>query len=165
VTREAKTPWWKGERGEWYVIVQVALMLLVLVGPRTLPAGPDWSLPFPRQRPIVGAVLLAAGGVFFVAALRRLGRALTLLPYPRDDAQLVRSGPFALVRHPIYCGGLVAATGIALMVTGWLTPLCVVALFVLLDIKSRREERWLVEKFPEYRDYQRRVRKLVPFLY
>ncbi len=41
----------------------------------------------------------------------------------------------------------------------------VAALFVLLDVKSRREERWLVEKFPEYPAYQRRVRKLIPFVY
>jgi protein-S-isoprenylcysteine O-methyltransferase Ste14 len=51
------------------------------------------------------------------------------------------------------------------MVTGWLTIVYAAALFVLFDVKSRREERWLVQKFPEYRDYQRRVRKLVPFVY
>jgi protein-S-isoprenylcysteine O-methyltransferase Ste14 len=38
-------------------------------------------------------------------------------------------------------------------------------LFLLFDAKARREERWLVEKFPSYAGYQRRVRKLVPFLY
>jgi protein-S-isoprenylcysteine O-methyltransferase Ste14 len=36
---------------------------------------------------------------------------------------------------------------------------------VLLEVKSRREERWLREKFPEYAAYQRRVRRLIPFLY
>ena len=49
--------------------------------------------------------------------------------------------------------------------SGWLTFVYVAALFVLLDVKSRREERWLVEKFPEYPAYQRRVRKLIPFVY
>jgi protein-S-isoprenylcysteine O-methyltransferase Ste14 len=51
------------------------------------------------------------------------------------------------------------------MVSGWLTLLYVAALFALLDIKSRHEERWLAQKFPEYAAYQRRVRKLIPFLY
>ena len=57
------------------------------------------------------------------------------------------------------------ALGWALYVQGWLTLGYVVALFVFLDAKSRREERWLAERFPAYADYQQRVRKLIPFLY
>ncbi|RPI93163.1 MAG: isoprenylcysteine carboxylmethyltransferase family protein, partial [Chloroflexi bacterium] len=38
-------------------------------------------------------------------------------------------------------------------------------LFVFFDIKTRREERWLARKFPEYAGYQQRVRKLIPFIY
>ena len=38
-------------------------------------------------------------------------------------------------------------------------------LFLLFDAKARREEAWLVEKFPSYAEYRRRVRKLVPFVY
>ena len=48
---------------------------------------------------------------------------------------------------------------------GWLTLGYVFAHFVLLDVKSRREEKWLAEKFPTYAAYARRVRNLVPFLY
>jgi protein-S-isoprenylcysteine O-methyltransferase Ste14 len=147
------------------VIVQVVLMLLVLAGPRTLAGVGQWTLPFAPQRHVTGAILFVAGGAFFLAGLFRLGSALTPLPYPKDGAPLVQTGPFALVRHPIYSGGLIGAIGIALIVSGWLTFLYVAALFVLLDVKSRQEERWLAQKFPEYRDYQRRVRKLIPFLY
>jgi len=165
MTRGRESSWWKGERGEWYVIVQVVLMLLIIAGPRTLPAGPDWSLPFAPERQALGAILVVAGGAFFLAGLFRLGSALTPLPYPKEGASLVQTGPFLLVRHPLYSGGLIASFGVALMVSGWLTYLYVAALFVLLDIKSRQEERWLTRKFPKYRDYQRRVRKLVPFVY
>jgi protein-S-isoprenylcysteine O-methyltransferase Ste14 len=165
MTPEISAPWWKGARGQWYVIVQAILMLMVLVGPRTVPGGPVWSLPFAPQRQAIGAILVVGGGAFFLAALLRLGSALTPLPYPKEGASLVQTGPFSLVRHPIYCGGLTASFGIALMVSGWLTFVYLAALFVLLDIKSRREERWLSQKFPDYAAYQRRVRKLIPFLY
>jgi protein-S-isoprenylcysteine O-methyltransferase Ste14 len=165
MTPDKAPSWWKGERGEWFVIVQIALMVLVVLGPRSLPGGADWSLPYVRERQVVGAMLVVAGGAFALAALFRLGSALTPLPFPKDGAALVQSGPFSLVRHPIYSGGLFASLGIALIVSGWLTFVYVAALLVLLDIKSRREERWLLEKFPEYRQYQRRVRKLVPFVY
>ncbi len=159
------SPWWRGARGEWYVCVQVVLMLLVLLGPRTFGASTDWSLPFVPQRQIAGALLILAGGTLFLSGILRLGRALTPLPYPKENAPLVQSGPYALVRHPMYSGGLAASLGIALAVTGWLTFVYAAALFVLADVKSRKEERWLVEKFPEYPAYQRRVRRLIPFVY
>jgi protein-S-isoprenylcysteine O-methyltransferase Ste14 len=57
------------------------------------------------------------------------------------------------------------AFGWALWLQGWLTCAYAALLFLLFDAKARLEERWLVEKFPSYADYQRRVRKLVPFVY
>jgi protein-S-isoprenylcysteine O-methyltransferase Ste14 len=110
-------------------------------------------------------VLVLGGGAFFLWSLYRLGSALTPMPYPKADASLVVTGPFAWVRHPIYSGALVGSIGIAMLVSGWLTWIYVVMLFVLFDVKSRQEERWLREKYPDYEAYQRRVRRLVPFLY
>jgi protein-S-isoprenylcysteine O-methyltransferase Ste14 len=160
-----RTPWWKGGRGEWLVVGQVVLMALVFFGPRTVPGQPDWVFPYPQACQAVGGVLMVVGGALFVAGLVRLGPGLTPLPYPKDGAELVQTGPFAVVRHPIYAGGLVLAFGWALYVQGWLTLAYVAALFVFLDMKSRREEVWLSEKFPTYAAYRRRVRKLIPFLY
>jgi protein-S-isoprenylcysteine O-methyltransferase Ste14 len=105
------------------------------------------------------------GGSLLLAGLLWLGKSLTPLPYPKDDSTLVETGPYSIVRHPIYSGGILLAFGWAIAVQGWLTLVYAAVLLVFLDIKSRREERWLVGKFPAYRDYQRRVRKLVPFVY
>jgi protein-S-isoprenylcysteine O-methyltransferase Ste14 len=157
--------WWKGARGEWLVAAQFVLALLVLLGPRTLGGFGAWTLPYVRERQMAGAALVLVGTVMFLSGIARLGPALTPLPYPKADVPLVQTGPFALVRHPIYSGVLAALFGIALATTGWLTFVYAAAAFVLLDVKSRREERWLVEKFPEYPAYQRRVRKLIPFIY
>jgi protein-S-isoprenylcysteine O-methyltransferase Ste14 len=158
-------PWWKGTRGEWLVVVQVVLMGLVFFGPRTVAGRPAGPFPFPRACPIVGGGMMVAGGVLFLAGLVWLGRGLTPLPYPKAGAGLVQAGPFALVRHPIYSGGLVLALGWAILVQGWLTLGYVIVLFLFLDVKSRREERWLAERFPAYATYQQNVRKLIPFVY
>ena len=158
-------PWWKGTRGEWLVVAQVVLIGLVFLGPRSVAGYPAWPFPFADACPVVGGVLMVLGGGLLVAGLVRLGRGLTPLPYPKDGAELVQTGPFALVRHPMYGGGLVMALGWALYVRGWLTLGYVLALFVFLDAKSRREERWLAVKFPGYAAYQQRVRKLIPFVY
>jgi protein-S-isoprenylcysteine O-methyltransferase Ste14 len=158
-------PWWKGARGEWLVVAQVVLIGLVFLGPRSWLGQPAWAFPFPHACRVVGGVLMIGGGVLFLAGLVRLGPSLTPLPYPKDGADLVQTGPYGLVRHPIYGGGICLALGWALYVQGWLTLGYVIVLFLFLDAKSRREEKWLAEKFPTYATYQRRVRKLIPFIY
>lgn len=158
-------PWWTGARGEWFVVAQLVLIGLVFFGPRTVAGKPAWPFPFPHACSLVGGAFMVAGSALLVAGLIRLGRGLTPLPYPKDGATLVQTGSFALVRHPMYSGGLVLALGWALYVQGWLTLGYVVVLFVFLDVKSRREERWLAERFPTYAAYQQRVRKLIPFVY
>ncbi len=163
--RTGRAPWWRGARGEWYVAAQLALMALVFLGPRTGFGLPAWPVPWPAAGRLAGAALMIAGGALLAAGIVRLGRGLTPLPYPRTDADLVQTGAFAVVRHPMYAGGLILAFGWALLAGGWLTLGYVGLLFGLLDVKSRREEQWLIERYPEYAAYRRRVRKLIPFLY
>jgi protein-S-isoprenylcysteine O-methyltransferase Ste14 len=57
------------------------------------------------------------------------------------------------------------AIGYALTVQGWLTLLEALVLGIFFDIKSRREEIWLLEHFPDYANYRRKVAKLIPFIY
>ena len=158
-------PWWHGARGEWLVVIQVVLIGLVFFGPRTVAGQPAWPFPFPHVFSIVGGVSMLMGGVLFVSGLVRLGPGLTPLPYPKDGGGLVQKGPYAIVRHPIYSGGLVLALGWALYTQGWLTLGYVFVLFVFLDMKSRREEKWLTERYPGYAEYQKQVHKLIPFVY
>jgi protein-S-isoprenylcysteine O-methyltransferase Ste14 len=157
--------WWKGTRGEWYVFIQVCLIVLIFFGPRN--CGSLGNLQFPSSQlcPFVGAGLAGVGGMVLLAGLIRLGSNLTPLPFPKDEASLVQTGPYSFVRHPMYCGGILLAFGWAILVRGWLTVIFAIVMLLFLDIKSRREEQWLSQKYPDYRDYQRRVRKLIPFIY
>ena len=161
----SKTPWWKGPRGEWYVIAQVGLFLLVVLGPRTWPGLPEWVSPFTLLGFIAGSVMILLGFLLALAGVLGLGSNLTAVPYPKDNATLVETGPYHIVRHPIYCGLIFMALGWGLLVHGWLTIVYAAILFIFFDIKSRREEQWLREKYSGYAAYQKRVRKLIPFVY
>jgi protein-S-isoprenylcysteine O-methyltransferase Ste14 len=158
-----KSRWWEGARGEWYVVAQALLFVLVALGPRRV--GDPLVWPWARAATGAGVLLMVAGAGLLLAALFKLGRNLTPLPYPKQGGALVQTGPYRVVRHPIYSGGLALAFGWAFCVHGELTLAYAVALFVLFDVKSRREERWLVAKFPDYRNYQQRIRRLIPFVY
>jgi len=161
----SNTPWWRGTRGEWYVVAQGGLFLLVALGPREAAGLTTWGPPLSTLTLIGGLALGGIGGLLALAGLFHLGANLTVLPHPKDDATLIEGGAYALVRHPIYSGLILAAFGWALVVASPLTVLYACLLFLFFDLKSRREERWLARKFPRYADYQKRVRKLIPFLY
>lgn len=151
-----------GPRGEGWVAIQ--FVLLGAVGVAAV-AGPAWGEPIRSITTIAGFALAIAGLAMALLGLRDLGANLTPLPYPRDSARLVESGIYGRVRHPIYGGIIVGAVGwglatasiVALALAG------VLALFFLL--KSRREEAWLIARFPDYPAYRRRTKALVPFLF
>jgi len=158
-------PWWRGARGEWYVVVQLVLFVLIGFGPRTLPGLPAWNAPWTTIGTWLGLAMMLAGGALAAGGLLKLGNSLTALPYPKDGSQLVDEGPYAIVRHPIYSGLILGAFGWGLWLHAWLTLVFAFGLFVLFDLKLRREERWLCERYPEYADYQKRVKKLVPWVW
>ena len=161
----SKSSWWKGTHGEWLVVAQLCLFILVPLGPRTWSGWPAWSSPYLQIISVLGGMLLLAGGFLIFAGIFSLGANLTAVPYPKEHATLIETGPFQLVRHPMYSGAIFMAFGWAFCVHGWLTLGYALVLALFFDFKSRREEKWLKDKFSGYPTYQKRVRKLIPFVY
>jgi protein-S-isoprenylcysteine O-methyltransferase Ste14 len=157
-------PWWRGHKGEWYVVIQVILFGLIALAPLA-PGFPRWGAPWSTITLIVGLGFLAAGSGLVLLGLVNLGRNLSALPHPKDDAQMVERGAYKIVRHPIYSGIIQGALGYALLTASWLTLILALSLFLFFDIKSRREEKYLGLKFSNYAAYQKRVKKLIPFVY
>ena len=148
-------------RGTGWVVAQFVLMVAV-VGAGFVP--PDWPQGAQRALSAVGAVLALAGVGFAVWAGRTLGRSLTPFPKP-VAAGLVTHGPFAIVRHPIYTGGLGLFVGYSLF-TGIPALALTGVLGLLWAGKLRVEERLLTAVYDGYPAYQARVRwRLVPLLY
>jgi protein-S-isoprenylcysteine O-methyltransferase Ste14 len=148
------------DRGVGWILVQALLLVLFLVVPRV---GPAWPLAGAFQ--VVGYGLAAAGVAMLAWSAARLGGSLTPFPRPLPGGRLVTSGPYGFVRHPIYLGLLVLCLGWALASTSPLRVAMTVVLFVFFDLKARREEIWLLERYPDYANYRKVVRKLVPGIY
>jgi protein-S-isoprenylcysteine O-methyltransferase Ste14 len=145
-------------RGGGWVVAQFAVMaataLLWLVPPHV-------DSPILR---VIGIVLAGAGVLLFVSAYRALGRSFTAFPQPLSTGELVEAGPFRLVRHPTYGGGVLLFAGLSLALG--LTGLAGTAvLAVLWWRKSLVEERNLAEHFPDYAAYRSRVpHRYLPWL-
>ena len=154
-----------GQRGEWYVAIQLLLFVLIFLAPIVLPELVEWPEPWDMIGMALGILLLGAGGLMAMAGVLSLGSNLTAVPYPKDEATLVEGGAYRLVRHPIYSGIILGSFGWGLLTTSLLALFLTLLLFFFFDIKSRREERWLCEKYADYPDYQERVRKLIPLIY
>jgi protein-S-isoprenylcysteine O-methyltransferase Ste14 len=113
-----------------------------------------------------GFVLTAPGLAFAVWARLLLGGNWSASVTIKHDHRLVRTGPYAIVRHPIYTGGLLGMLGTALVVGEVRGFLAVALAFIGWRSKSRVEEAFMIEQFgAEYARYQREVKALIPFVY
>lgn len=148
------------DKGGYWVLAQNLIMVCAL-GAAPICHGRSWHWSLLAT----GAVLLIIGAAFGVAGVRALGRNLTPFPKPRADSQLVQSGVYRLVRHPLYSCLIFGTLGWALLWSSAATIAVAVLLAVVLDAKSRREERWLRGRYPEYESYAARVRRLIPGVY
>ena len=150
-----------GPRGEGWVAIQGLLLAITAVAGLL---GPAWDGPIRVATSVVGAILIAAGLVLATRGLRDLRDALTPLPYPRANAELVETGVYRLVRHPIYGGLVLAAVGLGLLTASPASIVSAFALWGFFELKSRREEAWLEARFAGYAAYRARTRRLIPWI-
>jgi protein-S-isoprenylcysteine O-methyltransferase Ste14 len=112
-----------------------------------------------------GAAITAAGLLFSVWARRHLGRNWSRSVTIKEGHELIVSGPYALVRHPIYTGLLTGFLGTAVATTEVRGALAFALVFISLWTKLRLEEQWMRAQFEQsYESYSRRVAMLVPFI-
>lgn len=153
-----------GKKGEGYVVVQMVLFGLIASGPWLVGGGFVPSSLSTLGRVFGFGMMLLGVGLGFGGVVS-LGDNVTALPRPKEDARMVEHGAYRLVRHPIYSGIIISAFGWAIFMNRWFVLLMAVVLFLFFDLKSRQEERWLVEKYAGYERYRERVKKLIPFVY
>jgi len=141
-------------------------VLLVAVSYAILWQNKFWARPLPGWRIAVSVAFLVLATALSWTATRHLGRQWRIDAGLNPDHELVTSGPYKLVRHPIYTSMLFLLCGIGFMVTPLPLLLLAMAVFMLgTEIRVRIEDRLLASSFGErFREYQRRVPAYIPFV-
>lgn len=112
-------------------------------------------------------LLMGAAIALFAASSSALGRNWSVVARTRSDHELVRRGPYAYVRHPIYLGMLFFQLGLAAALGHWLQLLIAVPIFVAgTAIRTRVEDELLEQSFGDaFRDYRRTTPALIPRIF
>jgi len=116
---------------------------------------------------IAGLCMTVSGMALRFAATATLKRFYTPTLQQTDQHQLVTTGVYSVLRHPGYAGNILFFSGVAFAMGNLIPILFVPAAFVAAYLyRISKEEKMLIEVFGEtYRDYQKKVKRLVPFIY
>ena len=156
----------KGGRVPWSrqlrirAVIVVIVILLIRVG-----AFRGHGLNTDPWRAGLGLALFAAGLGFAVWARVHIGRNWGAPMTQKDEPELVTSGPYHLVRHPIYTGMLAAGVGTAVALSwNWLIAVVLAAIYFIYS--ATVEERYLRDQLPgTYAAYKRTTKMLLPFIF
>jgi protein-S-isoprenylcysteine O-methyltransferase Ste14 len=142
----------------------VLFAILAIAGLRDL-VGHASVTPWGLAVSVIGLVAIVIGGGVAGRGIWDLRSSLSPFPRPIAGGPLVESGAYRLIRHPIYSGLVLGAIGWGLVTGSILAIGAAGLLFLLFAAKSRREEVWLVAIHPEYGAYQRRTKRLIPWIF
>jgi protein-S-isoprenylcysteine O-methyltransferase Ste14 len=166
-SRKVKATRWRESIGSHLIhTLPLSLSFVLLAMHRNLPEILlQRFMPHSLVAAIVSLAMTAAGLGIAVWARWRLGRNWSGNVTVKEDHTLVRSGPYRIVRHPIYSGLLLAVAGTALAIGQWRGVLALALALLALTLKARTEERVMRGVFPDYERYRRESWALIPFLY
>ena len=152
----------------WLQIAAVTLAVPYFLGAVLYGLFPGWIvvllIPLPDWFRLVMVAVAAAGIFFAVWGLRVLGKNWApSVSGVRNDTTLVTTGPYGIVRNPIYLGIYVSITSLALVAASWLLLLPGLALCAILYTQMSKEEAALVDRFGDaYREYMKRTPRFIP---
>ena len=141
-------------------------VLLVAVSYSMLWQNSFWARPLPAWRFVLSICCLLSAIVLSWTGARSLGRQWRVDAGLNQDHELIVSGPYRVVRHPIYTSMLCLLFGTGFMVTPlWLLLPAVIVFVVGTEIRIRIEDQLLSSRFAErFRQYERSVPAYIPFL-
>lgn len=111
---------------------------------------------------LAGDIFIIAGMAFSVYSVPHLGKNFSIIPQARN---LVQSGPYKFVRHPLYLGELISSVGLVLAAVTFSMILYFVCLVICQVYRALQEEKILTSVFPEYHNYRSKTARFLPGIY
>ena len=142
-------------KGEWYLFSQLLLISLHLLPayPRPIFIIYPLNLIF-----LIGGILLSINGLIIsLKAFIDLGNNLTPLPYPMKESILIINNSYKHSRHPLYKGLILISLGVCIASLSISHLFLFISLSILLKHKALKEEERLIKKFPEYKNYMKKI--------
>jgi len=113
-----------------------------------------------------GLVLLIGGGVFLFFAVRTLKSNFRPSLKPSLKGGLIIDGLYSVVRHPAYGAIVISLFGLSVWLDDGARMALSVCLLLFFGVKANTEEQWLEKKYPEYREYKKRVpKRFIPWVF
>ncbi len=142
------------QKGSIFVAAQFILIALLVL----IPVDQSSEL----ANLLAGVFLLAPGLIILLVSIRTLGRSLQANPVPAKRSELVTTGIYSSIRHPIYTGLLLATLATVVQSLSGLKFAIWLALLVLLVLKSRFEEQLLERRYEAYAEYKKQTGRFLP---
>lgn len=152
----------------WFILLTLRpLAVLRIIGVIAFVIDPAWmawaAVPLPIWLRWVGVGMGVAAGVLLTWTFHTLGRNLTDTVVARHDATLVTTGPYRWVRHPFYLAFALVVAADSLVTANGFLALTGVLLFLLVVMRTKKEEENLLERFgDDYRQYVARTGRFIP---
>lgn len=146
-------------RSRWGLLLQFLAFSLLW-------QGHFWARSLPIWHAVISVLLFSLAVIISWSSSRALAGQLRIDAALGADHRLVRSGPYALVRNPIYTSMLLVLCAIAVVISGWKLFIAALLLFVVgTEVRVRIEEGLLASYFgEEFQSYKRKVPAYLPFL-
>lgn len=146
-------------RARWGLLLEVIAIALML-------QTPFWTMTMFSWRTTAAVICLSLAALLSWTATRALGRQLRFDAAIGSQHELIRAGPYRLIRHPIYCSMLCLICGIGFIAAPtWLFVVATIIFLVGTEIRVRIEDRLLAERFGvAFAGYQRTTRAYLPLI-
>ncbi len=145
-----------GSKDYKLVALQMLLFLLYIFDLKFL------SLAFSSFIKTVAYIVAILGVVVLILAMLQLNKNLSPFPSPKTNSELVKSGLYKYVRHPIYTGILISSFSFAMATESGFRILISILLYILFIVKSEYEERLLTKRYMEYELYKKTTGRFFP---
>jgi protein-S-isoprenylcysteine O-methyltransferase Ste14 len=151
-------------RKDWKIVItQFVLSGLILVSGYYENVLMQRETLFPVY--ILSIVLIFGGIIGLLVTVFTFKQKITVFPNPRENAILIYTGIYSVIRHPMYLFFTLLIVGYCLYFNAYSSLILCLFLLLFFDYKITKEEMYLRQRFPEYTDYQKRTKKLIPYIY